>query len=158
MYQCKTTFRHTDPAGLVEEFVRRDAEGPFKREDLARAWHDGARTCMERNTSSHYEVITAFSVAPLQQQADTARFLVRRSIAYTVGWDASGAVPHLVPAQGERTDTIAVVRTPYGWRIDRLHAGAHRLPSRALAELRRLSAEDQAALHRLASRPGAYRD
>ncbi|HEX5831615.1 MAG TPA: hypothetical protein VFY16_11585 [Gemmatimonadaceae bacterium] len=147
-----TTFRHTDPLALVEEFVRRDAEGPFEREDIARAWHVGALRCVERNTSDHYEVITAFHVEPLSRRPDTARVLVTRTRVFELGWNATGERPQLAPARAEWTDTVVVVHTRYGWRIDRLHAGAHRLPSRALSELTNLSPADRAQLERLASR------
>lgn len=147
-----TVFRHTDPLALVEEFVRRDAEGAFEREDIGRAWHDGALSCVERNTSDAYEIITAFRVEPLSQRPDTTLVQVTRARVFELGWDATGERPHLVPARAEWIDTVVVVHTRYGWRIDWLHAGAHRLPSRALDELTNLTPADRAQLERLVSR------
>jgi hypothetical protein len=40
-----TAFRHDDPVALVEEWVRRDAEGPMERADVAEAWAAGALVC-----------------------------------------------------------------------------------------------------------------
>ena len=144
--------RHADPVDLVEEFIRRDAEGPFEREDLAREWHDAALTCIERNTSDDYEVIVAFRVEHLDTRGDTARVLVHRTRAFLVERD--GAQTTLIDAPAEWTDTVIVVRTPWEWRIDRLHAGAHRLPARALQELRGLSSADRARLRALVPRTG----
>jgi len=159
---CPTdaVFRHPDPVALVEEFARRDAEGPLERDDVARAWHDNALTCAGRNTSDHYEVITAFYVEPvtlehLRRRADTTMVLVRRTRAFELGWDSAGRTPRLVPTPRDWTDTVVVVRTRYGWRIDRLHAGAHRFPSRALGELTKLKAADRVRLQRLGRRSGA---
>lgn len=148
-----TVPRHSDPVALVEEFVRRDAQGPFEREDLAREWHDGALTCIERNTSDDYEVIIAFRVEPLESRDDTARVLVHRTRAFKLDQDRTRT--RLVDAPAEWTDTVVVVRTPWEWRIDRLHPGAHRLPARALQELRGLSAADSARLRALVPRTGS---
>jgi hypothetical protein len=144
--------RHADPVALVEEFVRRDAEGPFEQEDLAREWHDAALTCIERNTSDDYEVIVAFRVEHLDTQGDTARVLVHRTRAFQVERDSTNA--RLIAAPAEWTDTVVVVRTPWEWRIDRVRSGAHRLPARALQELRGLSSADSARLRALVPRPG----
>jgi hypothetical protein len=144
-----TTFQHTDPVGLVVEFVRRDADGAFERDDVARAWHDNALSCVERNLSDNYEIITAFYVEPLSRRRDTAAVLVTRTRAFELAWDARGRTPRLLPASGNWADTVVVVRTRYGWRIDRLHPGAHRFPSRALDELEDLTAADRTRLQRL---------
>jgi hypothetical protein len=148
-------YRHPDPVSLVAEFARRDADGRLERDEVARAWHDHALTCVARSTSDHYEVITAFYVEPLsvkplpRRRTDTTAVLVRRTRAYEVGWDSAGRAPRLVPALGDWIDTVVVVRTRYGWRIDRLKAGAHRFPSRALVELTKLKEADRELLHRL---------
>ena len=152
--QMDTVPRHEDPVALVEEFVRRDAEGPFEREDIARAWEAGAFACLERSSSDHYEVITAFRVEPLDRRVDTARVVVRRTRAFTVTWDSAGRAPELTPSPASWVDTAVVIRTRFGWRIDRIHAGAHRLPSRALGELSPLSAADSARLRRIVSPSG----
>ena len=151
-----TSFRHTDPVGLVEEFVRRDAEGPFEREDIALAWHEGALDCTARDSSDHYEVITAFRVEPMALGDDSARVLIHRRRAWVVGADSAGA-RRLEPSPAEWTDTVLVVRASHGWRIHRIRPGAHRLPARALAELPSLPAGDRAALERAAEAPRSPR-
>lgn len=150
-----TTARHADPVALVEEFVRRDAEGPFERDDLSNAWHDAALTCVERRTSDQYEVITAFRVEELDRYADSVRVLVHRTRALEIAWDSTGRVPELLPSAATWLDTVLVVQTRFGWRIDRFHAGAHRLPGRALGELSGLNAADSARLQQLLARPDA---
>ena len=143
-----TVFRHQDPSALVEEFVRRDAEGPMEREDLARAWEAGAVSCVERTSSDDYEIITRYEVTPLAIARDTARFVVRRDRAYSVRFDPRLARRRLIRDAASIADTMTVVRGSYGWRIDALRAGAHRLPERALTELELVPAE-RARLERL---------
>ena len=149
-----TTVRHDDPVALVEEFVRRDAEGPFEREDFAKAWLDAALTCAARTTSDHYEIITGFRVSAGRRTPDTAYVLVSRDRAFQVARDDSGRPVRLQSAPGSWTDTVAVLRTRYGWRIHRIAGGAHRLPGMARGELRDLSAPDRARLDSLVARVG----
>jgi hypothetical protein len=146
--------RHEDPVALVEEFVRRDAEGPFEREDLARAWLASAVSCPGRLTSNHYEVIDNFSVDAGPRSRDSAQVLVRRFRLFDVARDESGRATELVPAPGTWIDTVVVVRTTLGWRIHDIAAGAHRFPGLAASELQRLSGPDRRILDSLAARPG----
>lgn len=148
-----TTFRHDDPVALAEEFVRRDAEGPMEREDLAREWHRGALLCARSDRADHVEVITTFRVAAGLRRADTAWVHVERTRAYVV--DDSAAQPRLVAAPATWTDTVVMRQTRFGWRIARHAPGAHWLPGRALYELPRLSEADRARLRTLVPRPGA---
>ena len=145
--------RHADPMALVEEFVRRDAEGPFEREDIAQAWRASALSCVERAASDHYEVIQGFRVAAGSRRGDTAFAYVSRDRLFELerGPGQNGA--SLRPAPGTWVDTVLVVRTTLGWRIHEIRGGAHRLPGVARGELRDLRSEDRRVLDSLAARP-----
>lgn len=149
-----TAARHTDPVGLVEEFVRRDAEGPFEREDIARAWHASAVTCVDRASSDHYEIISAFRVTAGPRTRDSARVFVTRERLFRVSRDQTGKATALIPARATWVDTVLVLRTTLGWRIHDIDGGAHRLPSRARHELPDLVAADRRRLDSLAMQPG----
>ena len=146
--------RHDDPLALVEEFVRRDAEGPFEREDVARAWYAGALSCVERATSDHYEVIRGVRVAAGPQWGDSSVVYVTRDRLYYPKYDDAGRIIALEPAPEEWTDTVLVLRTTLGWRIHEISGGAHRLPAVARGELLHLEPAYTQSLDSLASRPG----
>ena len=146
-----TVARHDDPKALVEEWVRRDAEGPMEPRSLADAWIANALSCIEAATSDHGEVITDYAVTPLEARADSARFLVRRRREYRVELDSARA--RLVPDQRQWTDTVVVVRLGrQGWRIAKLSGGVHALPGVAISAFGAWSAADSAALEDLAAR------
>jgi len=124
--RCTTdTFAlHDDPLQLVTEYARRDAAGrlPVKRRGYT-DWLDGAFTCAERAASNVSEVITAYSVQLLVPGADTSRVLVHRTRAFTLRSDSTGSAYHLVPDAADEADTVVVVRTRHGWRIDTASQG-----------------------------------
>jgi hypothetical protein len=99
--------------------------------------------------TDRYEVITAFRVRAGPRTADGAIVYVERTRAYVVERGPGEGGARLVDAAGAWTDTVRVGRTPRGWRIVRLAAGAHRLPGVALGELTRLPEADRARLRRL---------
>jgi hypothetical protein len=146
-----TVARHEDPQALVEEWVRRDAEGPMEPQPLADAWIANALSCIEAATSDYGEVITAYAVAPMEIRRDSARFLVRRQREYRVELDS--AMARLVRDQRQWTDTVHVVRLGrQGWRIAEVSGGVHALPGFALSTFGSWSAADSAALADLAAR------
>jgi hypothetical protein len=142
--------RHESPGDLVREFVRRDAEGPMERPELAAGWESSAVTCVERLSSDHYEVIGRYSVETLNEASAVARYVVRRTRLFRLGFDEAGTLTHLVADSAEWADTVVAVRTSLGWRLNRFSAGAHRLPGWALTELTTLPPEERARLERLA--------
>ena len=149
--QRDTVARHADPRGLVEEWVRRDAEGPMERQDFADAWSASALSCVGVATRGHREVISEYAVAPLDVGLDSARFLVVRQREYRVELDAARA--RLVRDRQRWTDTVLVVRLgPQGWRIAKLAGGMHALPGVALSRFEGWSAADSASLAALAAR------
>jgi hypothetical protein len=146
-----TVARHEDPQSLVEEWVRRDAEGPMEPQPLADAWIANALSCIEAATSDHGEVISTYAVAPLEIGVDSARFLVRRQREYRVELDSARA--RLVRDQRQWTDMVEVVRLGrQGWRIAELSGGVHALPGFALSTFGSWSAADSAVLVDLAAR------
>ena len=151
---------HDDPLLLVMEYVRRDAAGrlPVKRRGYT-DWLDGAFTCAERAASNVSDVITAYSVNLLLRRADTSRVLVHRTRAFTLRTDSTGSAFHLVPDLADEADTVVVVRTRHGWRIDTGVSGAHRMPAPVEANWLQLTSEDRQRLRQTAMRlPGLSMD
>jgi hypothetical protein len=124
-----TVARHPDAIQLVREWVRRDAAGEMVSPD---SWAAGALTCVEIATSDQMSVITGYEVRPLSATDDSVRVLVRYQRRAIPGYDDAGALTHLVLESHEFPDTVVVVRTRYGWRIDQVEGEAHLLPDAAL--------------------------
>ena len=144
-----TTAIHDAPGPLVREYVRRDAADSLQ----TLRWGDGALTCVERASSDDYVVVLSSRVDSVQQTRDSARFLVHYDQAYTLAWDSTGTRSSLVPARRELIDTVVVLRTRKGWRIDILDGGAHRSAAGA-GHAYHLSDVDRLRLDSLASRRG----
>lgn len=104
-----TTAAHPDADALLREYVARDAAGQFLQTD---AWFAGAVECPGHEPGPDaFTVIDGYTVAPLARGADTVRVAVTSTVAGVM--DAAGfrAEPGVV------VDTVAAIRTPYGWRI-----------------------------------------
>ena len=124
-----TSTYHADPVELVREWTRRDARGGMLSSD---SWPLSAVTCEEVGTSDEVWVVTSYEVVPLEKTADTARVLVRYQRLARPGYDESGAIRHLTFEPGEENDSVVVIRTRHGWRIDWGVGGAKVLPEAAL--------------------------
>ena len=124
-----TVARHADAVQLVREWVRHDAAGEMVSPD---SWAAGALTCVEVATSDQVAIITGYEVRPLSATNDSVRVLIRYQRRAVPGYDDAGALTHLVLESRESTDTVVVIRTRYGWRIDQIEGGAHLLPDAAL--------------------------
>ena len=124
-----TVARHADAVQLVRDWVHRDAAGQMVS---PHSWAAGALTCVEVATSDQLSVITGYEVRPLSATNDSVRVLVRYRRRAVPGYDDAGALTHLVLESRESTDTVVVLRTRYGWRIDQIEGGAHLLPDAAL--------------------------
>lgn len=119
-----TTWAHPEPRALVDEYLERGGDGSFLQSD---PWHDGAVACPAHAPGADEATIVAgWTVAPLAQSADTARFALRFARLGRLTQDSAGAVA--VAGAGEEVDTVVVVRTPAGWRIGDPEPAPHLLP------------------------------
>ena len=103
--------RHPDPIQLVREFLLRDAEGEFLRPE---SWLPTATLCPGSIPSfDAATLIEGFEIGPVALDPDT----VRVPVTYErVGDMTAGLIFEYTPRI--ETDTVTVVRTRYGWRID----------------------------------------
>lgn len=101
--------QHLDADSLVAEFLRRDAAGEFQ---YPSAWFDGAVTCPGHEPGPDVVTIArGYSMRPLRRTADS---LVVEVVWNRVGYGGFGA-DAIDP--GTDYDTLAVARTPFGWRM-----------------------------------------
>lgn len=103
------TNSHPDPRQLILEFVRRDSSGEFRG---ASVWFAGAVDCPGHEPGPDVaSEISGYHLRFLSETRDT----VRAEVLWTrLGYvSANGSEESL----GTEVDTLAAVRTPYGWRI-----------------------------------------
>ena len=96
---------HPDGEALVREFVRRDAAGEFT---AASAWFASAVDC-----PGHEQAPDAATMA----RHPRVRLIARTadSLRAEVQWERLSVGDAQMP--GTEIDTLAAVRTPYGWRV-----------------------------------------
>lgn len=105
---------HSSAEALVREFVRRDEQGAFLRDD---PWFAAAVECPGQERSpSDYVVVASSEVVPLSAAGDSARVGVRYRLLGAASPD--GYRPDLKTV----TDTVKLARTRFGWRIVRAPA------------------------------------
>lgn len=122
MFQPKSL--HPDPRQLLEEYLRRDAEGEFLSSSQ---WDLGARTCPGHQPGFDAStVITSYRVQDLRTTADTVWYSVVYQVLGPISDDSMGG---LTVAPATQTDTFSLVRTAFGWRISSaLDLNPHILP------------------------------
>lgn len=116
--EVDTTVAHPAARALLDEYLRRDttwgyfAGGP----DANDAWFLAMVECPGHlGGGDDAGVVAGYSIDSLPAGPDSARYLVR--------WRILGRVIHQIdharfdPRPGTYADTIALVRTPYGWRM-----------------------------------------
>lgn len=109
--QCgfDSTANHPDPDALVREYVPRDGQGAFLRSD---PWLTAAVECPGRErASSEYAIVASAQVVPSRTRGDSAKVGVRYLLLGVA--DPNGYRPDLRVV----TETVAVNRTRFGWRI-----------------------------------------
>ena len=96
---------HSNPDTLLREFVRRDSAGQFT---ASTSWFNGAVDCPGHEPGP--DAATMVRGYALRELARTDSM-----VQSEVRWERAGNVP---PAGADvLVETLAVVRTPYGWRI-----------------------------------------
>ena len=104
-----TTVAHPDPDRLVTEYLARDAAGQFLQTD---AWFAGATECPGHEPGpDSYVVISEYRSAPLHRGSDSVAYAVTSTVVGMMGPAGLRSDPRTV------VDTVAAVRTPFGWRI-----------------------------------------
>jgi hypothetical protein len=120
-----TTYANPDPDSLVFEYLRRDGRGDFMS---ANDWEAAAVDCPGHEPGwDTATLVGGFVAAPLRRRSDTVSLLVTYSRVYPLFQRDSGFA--LGPMQALEQDTFVVLRTPFGWRIDKPVINPHVLPS-----------------------------
>src|SRR2546425_12530604 len=136
---------HPQPRELVDEFLRRDADGEFVSPG---DWYFSALMCGGRGGTDRATLITSYRLDSLRVGPDTAIYRVRYAVQGSLDQDANGFFIGSAPSQME--DTFVVLRTSFGWRIAApLYAEPRLLPEAAHRRLPFSQARDSAILDSL---------
>ena len=101
---------HPDPTALATEFVQRAGRGDFNR---AEDWLPGAVTCIGHESGyDTFAVADTVILRPLDSTATQRRFELR---LHEIGNSSEGS---FYPGDSASTDTLSIVSTPFGWRIE----------------------------------------
>ena len=142
--QIVTQVLHPNPAPLIAEYLRRDSAGEFTSSD---SWSPSATICPGRMAGfDTYAIISGYDLLLLQSRADTVQYQVTYHV-YAQAVDDSLHELNLV--RQPEVDTFAVVRTPYGWRINPPDLPPHISPAATL-RIMQVKSRDRAALVRVA--------
>lgn len=117
--QCRfdSTATYGDPEALVRAYVERDVQGAFLKRD---AWLDAAVECPGRELAEDgYSIVADADVVPGRITGDSAKIGVRYSLVGTA--DANGFRPDMRVV----TESVAVNRSRFGWRIATPSPSAH---------------------------------
>ena len=96
---------HSDPDTLLREFVRRDSAGQFT---ASTAWFNGAVDCPGHEPGPDAgTMVRGYTLRELARTDSIVRSEVR--------WARAGNPTSA--GTGTFAETLAVVRTPYGWRV-----------------------------------------
>jgi hypothetical protein len=96
---------HSNPDSLLREFVHRDSAGQFT---ASTGWFNGAVDCPGREPAP--EVATMVSGYTIKELTRTDSL-----VQAEVRWQQAGSTAG--KGAGTLAETLAVVRTPFGWRI-----------------------------------------
>ncbi|HET7789484.1 MAG TPA: hypothetical protein VFK78_01705 [Gemmatimonadales bacterium] len=131
---CKGIYvaSHPKADALLREYLNHDAAGDFL---ASRAWLDTTLNCPGRlGTIDSAVVVAAWSSSALKAGRDTTRTVVTYQIVARVVL-AGGQASDVEPAKVFEVDTVQLVKTPFGWRIDRPPPHWHLMRASALAHL-----------------------
>ena len=134
---------HPSPGPLLAEFLRRDTAGDFTSSN---SWAAAAAICPGHEAGwDTYTIVTGYELLPLPGTADTMKY----EITYHVYAEAvDDSLHELKRIQRPEVDTVAVIRTPFGWRIDSPDIPPHISPSATL-RIMQIRTNDRAALRQL---------
>jgi hypothetical protein len=143
-----TTASHPSARELLDEFLRRDAEGEFLRSS---EWYGGAFTCPGHAPGwDEATLILAYHVTRLQETDTSSSFEVRYEEAGALTQDEHGFL--LEEEQQIAADTFRLLKTRYGWRIDS-PIQHQRILSQTALNLPRLNADSRLRITELLRRP-----
>jgi hypothetical protein len=96
---------HSDPDSLLQEFVRRDSSGQFT---ASTDWFNGAVDCPGHEPGPDAAtMVSGYTITELARTDSVVQTEVR--------WQQAGST--MGKGAGTLAETLAVVRTPFGWRI-----------------------------------------
>jgi len=132
-------FHHPDPTILVEEYLKRDANGDFLKTD---PWYKTSKLHPIGSGWDQAYLISDYNTGPIQIDSSHAKVSVIYDMIAWITQNIDG--PYLVFKPEQKKVDFELENTKWGWRIDRPDQPSHILPK---VIINRLPDEDQQKLN-----------